>query len=363
MSEFNYKKYWIKRHNKIKDYSSVGIKSIGNKANELSYNILLKRYEAVLEKLELKKSTTFLDAGAGIGILSSFLAKNKFDVTAIDISTEALDQIKNKRIKTHCSKISTFKNGNFEVVQCFDVLYHITDDGEWQKSIKALCALSKDYVILHQRFLKIKPLINPSHIKFRSYKDITLEMQKNGFREVLSVPSHVVQRVPIYILYKIMPVFLSKIDNFLLKNWPFGLLGISSHEIKVFKQQGEKEKEKISGVIYNIKYFEKEFDGQKSNNKHYNNKAKNVLTMVLPIKRGEKILDIGTCSGTFAFECAKHKCNVIGTDLSAIAIKKCNEISSKKKIENVKFIVCSADKQPFQDEHFDKIIMGAFENL
>ena len=70
-------------------------------------------------------------------------------------------------------------------------------------------------------------------------------MQKCGFREVLSVPSHVIQRVPIYILYKIMPVFLSRIDNFLLKNWPFGLLDISSHEIKVFKQQGEKEEEKM----------------------------------------------------------------------------------------------------------------------
>ncbi|PIP30312.1 hypothetical protein COZ22_01015 [bacterium (Candidatus Howlettbacteria) CG_4_10_14_3_um_filter_37_10] len=152
MSEFNYKKYWIKRHEKIKDYSSVGIKSIGNRANELSYDILLKRYKEVLGRLNIKKGARFLDAGSGIGILSNFLAKNKFNVTAIDISTEALDQIKNKRIKTYCSKISTFKNGNFEAVQCFDVLYHITDDREWQKSIRALCALSKDYVILHRVF-------------------------------------------------------------------------------------------------------------------------------------------------------------------------------------------------------------------
>ena len=76
MSEFNYKKYWIKRHEKIKDYSSVGIKSIGNRANELSYDILLKRYKEVLGRLNIKKGARFLDAGSGIGILSNFLAKN-----------------------------------------------------------------------------------------------------------------------------------------------------------------------------------------------------------------------------------------------------------------------------------------------
>ena len=116
--------------------------------------------------------------------------------------------------------------------------------------------------------------------------------------------------------------------------------------------------EKISGREYSQQYFNNALNKKNKSAKHYLNKIKNVMEMILPISTDEKILDIGTANGTFAFECARYSAKVIGTDLSKIAIYNCINEAKKRKISNIKFIQCPAHKQPFADQKFDKIILA-----
>lgn len=114
----------------------------------------------------------------------------------------------------------------------------------------------------------------------------------------------------------------------------------------------------LGKMEYDDSYFEKEFERSEKRTRHFQNRVKNVMAMVLPIKSKERILDIGTCSGTFAFECAKYKADVVGTDISEKAILYCQNRSKKEKVKNIRFIKCSSEKQPFSDSYFNKIIMG-----
>ena len=228
--------YWVERHKKVKDLSSVGQRKLGQKGNEVVYETVKVQYARVLKALKVEKGINVLDAGAGIGFFSYFLKEKGFDVTAIDISKEGLRKIEKKGIKAHTSKIADFKKGNYKIVHCFDVLYHILDDREWQDSVTNLCNRSNSYVILHQRFLRREPLFLSPHLAFRSYSRILEEMNKNGFREILSMPSHVLMRNPIYILAKILPGLFRSAEMRLLKKWPFDVIDIASHHIKVFEK-------------------------------------------------------------------------------------------------------------------------------
>ena len=117
-------------------------------------------------------------------------------------------------------------------------------------------------------------------------------------------------------------------------------------------------KEIINDVEYNEDYYRKEFERNEKKSSHYLYKIRNVMELVGDIKEGERILDIGTCSGTFAFICARNGAISYGTDLSKQAIDYCMNRKRKEGIRNVYFTVASSEKQPFESDYFDKIILG-----
>jgi len=234
-------KYWKERHITKKGYiSAVGNKNYSNKANNYIYKILEERYLKLLKNLDIKKNTKILDAGSGIGILSKFLSKNGFTVTASDISKEALESIKDNKIQTICSSIENINlpASSFEISQCFDVLYHILNEKNWENSIANLCKLSNKYVILHERFLKRKPIISSKHINVRTYRTTKEMLEKYGYKEYMSTPTHFfVLRIFTYKISKYFPKMFYKIDKFTLNTLDkFKINTLGSHHIKVFRK-------------------------------------------------------------------------------------------------------------------------------
>lgn len=117
-------------------------------------------------------------------------------------------------------------------------------------------------------------------------------------------------------------------------------------------------KELINNVEYSINYFDKEFKRNERKNFHHVNKIYNVKQLLGKVKKGEKILDLGTCSGTFAFITAKDGAESYATDISEQAIKYCKKRKEKENINNIFFKKASAEQQPFNSAFFDKVIMG-----
>ena len=239
---FDDKNYWIERHKKDKEnISSVGSRKYSDKANYYIYKILKERYKIVLDMLELPNEKNALDAGSGIGIFSEFLHEYGFNVTAVDISQIGLDRISNSGIKKICSTISNIdvEDKSFDLVHSFDVLYHILDDTEWERSLINICRLSKKYIVLHERFFKTGQIISSAHLKARTYTQTTKIINDNGFYEVLSVPTHMIAlRLITFRISQYFPKLFYEIDKLLLDRLEkHKIRKFGSHFIKVFERK------------------------------------------------------------------------------------------------------------------------------
>lgn len=242
MKKFDYKNYWEKRHAKdIGNIKTVGLQSFSEKANRASYLLIEQQYDKLLNKIDISlKNKNVLDAGAGIGMYIPFFIKQRANVTAIDVSNDAVNYIRLKFPKVNCLTVCLedidkyFKPNQFYFIHCFDVLYHIMDDTEWEKAIRNLALVSNKYIALHEQFSTKKPIICSKHIKWRGREKIINELAKNNFYEVASIPTTVVRRLFTYKILNFFPNFYYKLDKFLLEKQFSVKVGGSF--IKIFKK-------------------------------------------------------------------------------------------------------------------------------
>lgn len=241
---FNADAYWRSRHQNTGgegELSSVGLRSYSNNANYFSYKLVIEQYGKILSRLNLPKNTTFLDAGAGIGIFAQFLSDNDFQVTALDVSEAALDQISNRKIKKVVGSLPQieFAPGAFDVVHCFDVLYHIVDDEAWEGAVRRLCGCSRNYLILHERFMRFGQFMSSRHVKMRPYRKTREILEAHDFYEVMSIPTHLIaMRLLTYRLIHFAPEFFYRLDRFFLPMFESSSLrSLGSHHIKVFEKK------------------------------------------------------------------------------------------------------------------------------
>jgi len=81
----------------------------------------------------------------------------------------------------------------------------------------------------------------------------------------------------------------------------------------------------------------------------------NICIRELYPKKNEKILDVGCGTGFFASKAAKRQANIIGLDMSENMLKVAEKIAKKNNLK-IKFIKGNAEKLPFKNCSFDKVI-------
>ena len=70
---------------------------------------------------------------------------------------------------------------------------------------------------------------------------------------------------------------------------------------------------------------------------------------------GQKVLDQGTGTGVFGRQLAKQGCQVIGTDISENQIGFARALAKKDGLQNIEFLISSAEQNAFPDCSFDVI--------
>lgn len=242
---FDYRKYWIVRNKEqVHPLRRSGIKTFSEKSNRYLYCLIKEQYRKLLRKCKLTlKDKSVLDAGAGFGQYIQFFLSQKARVTAVDVSECAINYIKTKfpKVKTIVVPLeyldTCFSSCQFDVIHCFDVLYHITDDMAWERTIRNLAELSRKYIILHGKFSNVKPIICPEHIKWRSKDTTVVELRKYGFRETGSIPTALIRRILTYRILDFFPSFSYRMDKGLLGKKFAHKIGASS--IKIFGRDFE----------------------------------------------------------------------------------------------------------------------------
>lgn len=241
MREFDEKDYWRRRHVDHNGHlKAVGVDTVPETANELAYRQLVGEYERVLDRLDLPNGLKALDAGAGVGAFTRVLCARGLDVTALDISQAALDAIDLPVTKVQAPIASaTFVDRSFDYVHSFDVLYHIMDDDEWERSLSALAGWSDKYLVLHERFTRFPQWLPSKIMKMRPRQRTAQVLAGLGFHETLSTPTYVMTKhLATYRLSGLAPRPFHRFDDLVLERFRTSPLvaALASHRIKVFER-------------------------------------------------------------------------------------------------------------------------------
>lgn len=237
------KAYWIARHSEFDNIRSSGFKSLNEQSNNYIYKILSEQYLDLLDKLELPKGVNVIDCGFGDGYFLKFFNDNfnKWEVSGFDLSDKALTKAKktNKKAKLFVADFSQHihQPEKFTIAHSFDVLYHILDNKSYRAALDNMCNLSEEYVILHEKFLKREPLINASHVRFRTLDFTDQILNSNGFYLYDEIPTHFMAvRLLTYRLNKFFAKLLYGLDKKISRLHPSTQMRLASHRIRVYKR-------------------------------------------------------------------------------------------------------------------------------
>lgn len=144
---FDSREYWIARHQEFAgSHQATGLFGSSERANAVLYGLRRQALLAALNGRALAGARV-LDAGCGRGDFAELYASLGAQVYGCDVSPVAIEACRGRVSGTfECGRIvdtpRLFPGVQFDLVHCFDVLYHLVDDAEWQASLEALDALS-----------------------------------------------------------------------------------------------------------------------------------------------------------------------------------------------------------------------------
>lgn len=188
MSPYQPREYWEKR---LK--SGFTLKGVGNIVFDANYNeYLYKLQMSVLKKAIAKHGITLpgarvLDVGCGTGFFSGFYIESLSKVTGIDITEFSIQSLRETmpggRFITldisSCSLYDHIADGEqFDIINVFNVLYHIVDDDELRKAVENItdCLKSGGYIFITDN-LGEKDFSPAEHVRFRGIQKYRLLFQ------------------------------------------------------------------------------------------------------------------------------------------------------------------------------------------
>ena len=239
-NEFDDKNYWKARHVGSANLKASGIKSIKVKSNEYVYKMLADQYLKLLHGMEISGVKSVIDCGFGDGYFLDFFEKNfpDLDVHGVDISPAAKDKVKfKKKDNLYIGDLTKFQSDKkFDIVHCFDVLYHVLSDDDYEKSLTNIAKLSQKYVILHERFFDKAPAISAKHVRMRRSDYTNQILNSHGFYLIKEIPSHFfAMRFLTYRLNNLTPGLLYKVDKYIAdKIHPSTQESFASHHIRIY---------------------------------------------------------------------------------------------------------------------------------
>jgi 2-polyprenyl-3-methyl-5-hydroxy-6-metoxy-1,4-benzoquinol methylase len=233
MTEFNAKNYWETRLRDNFGLHGVGCIGWGPYYNNWLYKIRRIVFLHLVKFIELDiASADVLDIGSGSGFyIDRWQEVAAKTITGADLTSIAVQELRNKYPSDAFHQIdigdevSALRGQQFDIVSCFDVLFHIVDDNKYQKAIENIYSLLKpggyfafSDVLLHGETRRYK------HVVWRSQREVQNSLQQAGFKVIREHPMFVLMNEPVNSDNRALGFFWRTTKRVIIKFKPAGLL-------------------------------------------------------------------------------------------------------------------------------------------
>jgi 2-polyprenyl-3-methyl-5-hydroxy-6-metoxy-1,4-benzoquinol methylase len=214
-ADFDAHDYWRKRHARFRtDKRAVGLVTGTPRLVEELYAARHRALQAEIARHRVDlNGKTVLDVGCGQGDFARYYASRGASVTGIDVSEDAVEYCRQTAEGTFlvgdARSVLTTLQTSFDLIHCFDVLYHIVDDEEWFGTLKSMAAHSTPHArwILAEFWTDSRQRM-AEHVLRRSRTEYVAALGSLGFR--------IVDELPIFVLQTRQPRIASRLPRLIV---------------------------------------------------------------------------------------------------------------------------------------------------
>lgn len=138
------KEFWERRLSEQFDLRGTGEPGLSLAYNRACYGLRGMVLDRALREAGVDpRGRRVLDVGCGTGFFTRYYLARGATVTGVDIAPVSVERLSaaHPEARFVLADVSEgVPGGRFDVVNAFDVLYHITDDARWDAAVRNLCA-------------------------------------------------------------------------------------------------------------------------------------------------------------------------------------------------------------------------------
>lgn len=185
--DYKPKEYWENRLKRDFSLSGTGHSGFSLKYNRYMYKLRSRKLNQAVTRNNINiKGSDILDIGSGTGFfVEYYLSRGAKSVTGIDVADISVKRLSEKFPAGHFYKMDISKGqylntNKFDIINAFDVLYHIIDDSGFKSAVGniALAAKQKAWVFITDA---LRPELSAaSHVRYRSLGDYRRVLQEEG---------------------------------------------------------------------------------------------------------------------------------------------------------------------------------------
>ncbi|SNR76963.1 Methyltransferase domain-containing protein [Haloechinothrix alba] len=203
-ADFDARRYWDKRLKRRWSLHGVGMVKLSHRYNRWMYRVRRFVFRRTVRTLPVDvRSSAVVDIGSGTGFYIALWQRlGARSVNGVDIADSAVERLRTKFPDVRFERVDVsdelpFREGEFDIVSAFDVLFHIVDDERYEQALVNIHKLlgPDGWFVFSEHFVSRKKL-GAKHYVSRSREEIGDLVQRAGFDVVSRRPGFVLMAPP-----------------------------------------------------------------------------------------------------------------------------------------------------------------------
>lgn len=200
---FDPRAYWDRRLDRKWSLQGVGLARVSRRYNNWLYRVRSRVFHRVIGALDVEpRGARVLDVGAGVGFYVERWLRLGADVDGVDIADSAVRRLGPRYPGANFERLDISDDvaglrGDYDIVDAFDMLFHIVDDERHERAIKNVYELLRDggYFVFTDVFARRRTQPSAHYVR-RSLAEIEDVVRGAGFEVVRRQPAFVLMNYP-----------------------------------------------------------------------------------------------------------------------------------------------------------------------